>query len=1119
MIRPVDHASPVADAEQRQRTLTADRSFIVQAPAGSGKTELLIQRFLRLLARVEKPEEILAMTFTRKAAGEMRSRILEALRDAREQKKVTEDYELQRQQLAEAVLRRDAEMGWRLLEHPARLRLTTMDGFNAAIVRQMPLLAGPALSLNIADDPESLYLEAARRQMNAVEQDAQSPEARLLAHLDNRYTGATALLARMLKARVHWLRRIIEMRVKSSLRDGLEGALERQVYRQVGQLRQAFSADSRKTLAELIAVALRNSPELADHFDSSEERIGDSGTLEFWQFAAFLLLTQSGPQWRRRVNKSTGFPTDENRKADMEDFLDSLRDDNALAIQLDEIRYLPRKAYPDEQWDVLESLLTVLPECAAQLRLVFAERGMVDYAEVALAALNSLGRPERPTDLALFLDYRIQHILVDEFQDTSFEQVQMLKLLTAGWQPDDGRTLFLVGDPMQSIYRFREAEVALFMECARNGLDDGRIPLEPVILSTNFRSQKGLVEWFNQAFGKIMPREEDLTEAKVRFSASVADKPALDGDAVSVHGSLGNDEDAEATTVAQLVSAGLKADLDDSVAILVRSRSHLRRILPALRKAGLTFRTVDTESLAGRPVIQDLLALTQAILHPANRGAWLAVLRAPWCGLSLADLFGLMGADRRKPVAELMESIDPDDLSADGRVRLQRVRGPLLQSLAERGRYRLRATVENLWLALGGPAVLTDSADIENADSYFRLLEKLDDSGEPANLAHIEEKLGELYAAPDPEADGRLQIMTIHKSKGLEFDTVIIPGIGKKPADMDRPLLRWLNVVAEQGGDEELLMAPLSATGDDGDPFFRLLKRLDDQRDLHETDRLLYVACTRAKKRLHLLGHATVSANNPQARAAKKSLLHRMWPVLKDVYGKLQPELAAGSDGGSRSTSLPLIRLLADWQLPVLPVVNTVSLMPAGGEENAAAIEFDWAKEAVRMIGLVVHAELELIGREGLDKWSRARVSEKKLHYRAQFQALGMPETELDAAIDSVQESIGNVLDDEKARWILGTHREASCERPVSGFLGGELVNVVLDRTFIDEDGNRWIIDYKTSRHEGGDLDKFLDMQQVRYQGQLERYARLMSNMEDRPVRVGLYFPLLKGWREWQPDL
>ncbi len=133
--------------------------------------------------------------------------------------------------------------------------------------------------------------------------------------------------------------------------------------------------------------------------------------------------------------------------------------------------------------------------------------------------------------------------------------------------------------------------------------------------------------------------------------------------------------------------------------------------------------------------------------------------------------------------------------------------------------------------------------------------------------------------------------------------------------------------------------------------------------------------------------------------------------------------------------------------------------------------------------------------------------------------ALGLPATDLDDATESVQDSIGNILDDEKGRWILGAHREASCEQALSGFLGGELVNVVLDRTFIDEEGTRWIIDYKTSRHEGGDLDDFLDMQHQRYQRQLERYARLMHNMEERPIRVGLYFPLLKGWREWQPDL
>ena len=360
-----DNTIPIADSEQRQRALVPDSSFIVQAPAGSGKTELLTQRFLRLLALVEKPEEILAMTFTRKAAGEMRDRILEALQDAREQKDVTEDYQIRRRQLAEDVLQHDQEMGWQLLEHPARLRLTTIDGFNAAIARQIPILAGPELSLNIADDPDSLYLEAARRQMGAADRDAKSPEARLLAHLDNRYTSAISLLADMLKARVHWLRRIIPLGTEGDLRERLEGALERQVYRQVGQLRRGFSADSRKTLGELIAVALRNSAELADKYGGSAERIANPEALEFWQFAGFLLLTQNDPQWRKTVNKSTGFPTTESRKIDMVDFLEALRDDDKLAIRLDEIRSLPRKAYPEEQWKILESLLIVMPECAA----------------------------------------------------------------------------------------------------------------------------------------------------------------------------------------------------------------------------------------------------------------------------------------------------------------------------------------------------------------------------------------------------------------------------------------------------------------------------------------------------------------------------------------------------------------------------------------------------------------------------------------------------------------------------------------------------------------------------------------------------------------------------------
>ena len=109
------------------------------------------------------------------------------------------------------------------------------------------------------------------------------------------------------------------------------------------------------------------------------------------------------------------------------------------------------------------------------------------------------------------------------------------------------------------------------------------------------------------------------------------------------------------------------------------------------------------------------------------------------------------------------------------------------------------------------------------------------------------------------------------------------------------------------------------------------------------------------------------------------------------------------------------------------------------------------------------------------------------------------------------------VLDDATGQWILATRPEADSELPISRDADGMIENLRLDRTFVDESGTRWIIDYKTSVHEGGAIDAFLDSEVQRYRGQLERYARAMSSVDDRPTRVGLYFPLLRAFREWQP--
>ena len=128
---------------------------------------------------------------------------------------------------------------------------------------------------------------------------------------------------------------------------------------------------------------------------------------------------------------------------------------------------------------------------------------------------------------------------------------------------------------------------------------------------------------------------------------------------------------------------------------------------------------------------------------------------------------------------------------------------------------------------------------------------------------------------------------------------------------------------------------------------------------------------------------------------------------------------------------------------------------------------------------------------------------------------MGVPEEELETACDWVEQALTNVLKDPRGQWVLASHEDQKNEYALSGIHEGNVINIIIDRTFIDEKGIRWIVDYKTSRHESGDTDDFLDLQQKRYRDQLKKYAGIMSSLDDRPIRLGLYFPLLRGWREW----
>ncbi|MEW6446055.1 MAG: UvrD-helicase domain-containing protein [Pseudomonadota bacterium] len=1201
--------TPVPDAAVRERALDPRLCCIVQAPAGSGKTELLIQRMLVLLAEVERPEEILSITFTRKAAGEMRTRVLRALREAGQPLAEDAPPHLVRQRArARAALARDRQQGWNLLAQPARLRIQTIDGLCAGLAARLPLSARLGAQATIAEHADELYREAAARVLERIEdapdnQDQGGGEAAaleiLLAHLGNDLERVRGLLAAMLGKRDQWARHVLARapgqgaQVAASVRMALEDAVRRMIedeLRALGVLFPSALRDETRGVAAILCAHLMDIEVAPDDrrllWDVPGWPASGADGLARWQGLADLLLTKDG-DWRKSMNSSNGVPAPSEKGIDKDakaartafkqrvgELLDALRGHPDLAPALHATRAMPEVSYRDGDWAVLEALIDLLRLALAELTVLFAARGEVDFVETAQGALRALGEPDAPSDLLLAFDYRIRHILIDEFQDTSHTQFELLERLLAGWQPGvepfreaEGRSLFLVGDPMQSIYRFREAEVGLFLRAQREGVacGGGQLRLDALTLSTNFRSQAGIVEWVNEVFPKVLAERENIAEGAVPYTPSQAHHPRAGGEAVGFHlFPVRRDEDAarappergarEAARVVECVRAALaeiEADaalkpVDCSVAILVRTRGHLVRILPVLRAAGIPFQAVEIEQLAAQPMVQDLLALTRALLHPADRIAWLAVLRAPWCGLSLADLHALV-----EGVPGVLWQAMHDDarlahLSEEGRARLSRLRTVLARALADGGRVSLRRQVEGAWLALGGGACARGGeADAgrerDEARIFFDLLDSL---GAECDATTLEESLARLYAPPEGEA--RVQVMTIHKSKGLQFHTVILPGLARVPRREDSQLLLWLERETRTSGEADLLLAPIRGLGETEAPLYRWIAAVQQARGAYEDGRLLYVAATRAIRRLHLLAETGLDKDGRWS-PPKASLLGRLWPGIEARVGEppdapddmdsasLPARTGPDQSGPDRAASdvagepLGLRRLPVAWQAPAPPVgvrvrraeTRTPSAKSGAVPDDASAgpeatLGWDDGDALPRHVGVLVHRLLERIALDKTEAWDGSRLRALSPALRRQLHQAGVEAERLDEGLERVLRALENTLADERGRWILAPHDEARCEWALDARLEGVTIGAVIDRTFISE-GERWIIDYKTAEPAQGEgVEAFLDRQQAQYCGQLESYAGLLRRLEpERPVRLGLYFPLLSAWRAW----
>jgi ATP-dependent helicase/nuclease subunit A len=1117
-----------ADRSARLRALDITRSYIVQAPAGSGKTELLIQRYLRLLAIVNNPEEVVAITFTRKAAAEMRLRVLEALTNAEAGAKPQKSHERLTFDAANAVLKRDAALSWNVGDFPRRMRIQTLDALSAGIARAMPLsstLGGTPQTLADAE-MKTIYRSAAAATFDwlAGTDRLRDVVERTLVHLDNNPGVYTEYVARMLETRDQWLGFVGAGASAGDQIGAIRGKLENRIAEIIADrleivrdLMPIGMMESLLSLADYASENLRqkspNCP-VAALAGLTELPGADFDGLPGWRGVAELLLTKAGT-WRKTVSKREGFPTPDNgERKKMLALLGEIRDQDELRKRLHRVRQLPPHRYSDEQWDVLLALLNLLPLAVAELRRIFGERGVVDHIEVALAANLALGSADDPGDMALLLDYQISHLLIDEMQDTSISQYYFLEKLVAGWEDGDGRTLFCVGDPMQSIYRFRNAEVGQFLVARDQGISD--LLLEPLVLRRNFRSGEKLVHWFNDTFSKTLPAEDDVSGAAIAYAEAVSVEEHAGKGECRIHPLFGSGTAPEVEKGIDVLRACLEESDDETIAVLVRSRTALPALLAALRNAKIPYQAVEIDRLTELPEIIDILALTRAMCHFGDRIAWLALLRGPWVGLSWDDLHRIVKNDSHSIVWDLLRSEDRvSRLQKESARRVRDFVQTMQKQLVTSPGKSLRERLETAWFALGGPAFLNGEEELENIYRFLAVIEKSETAGTLADVARLESLLDDERVSSAASSRCRLQIMTMHRAKGLQFDQVLLYGLGRVAGKSEKSVLSWLNFPGQHGSGD-MIISPVGPRSElELDPLHRFIEISERDKDDLEQDRLLYVACTRAKKSLHLLGHVPLASDGQSFRPPQAgSLLRRIWPCVKSAFeNSFNPEgLPADSDDDSKLVDPLLRRFTHRWRLPDAPALPTPGTTATGVEmSHETVVEYHWVGSSARHTGTIVHRWLQKAA-DGIVQLSLDSLAELRPTSRRWSERLGVPAKEVDEICDRVEQAVRGILSDARGQWAL--YGAGYAELPVSGIWNGNVESVVIDRVRIDDDGVHWIIDYKTSAHEGGDLEGFLNQETERYRPQLEKYAALYRELSNAAVRVALYFPLLQEFRE-----
>lgn len=1092
-----------SDADVREKAVDVNRSVLLTAPAGSGKTSVLERRFLRALAQCEAPEQVVAITFTVAAAAEIRERAFNTLLEAKRGARSDSEHQEALLEDARQVLKLDAEKGWGILRDPGRLRIMTIDSLNSLIASSLPLVSRSGGATKVDEQPQGLYQEAIVNLFADLEDETLSAPLREALSLTlefgrHQVDKLIPLLETLLQARDQWLKPLMGGNI-----DQFEATFRAIVDATKADAIASLDPAHWTELMSILQLGSQYSDELA-WAAAINLSVGVHGQSEAVLSAmAKSLLTTEG-LLRKRVDKRNGFRAGKDYTDRMNQLLKELASEvtQRSLTSLDMLSSIPDAGFDGEGAEMLEALSLVLLRLAAHLQVVFQNSGRVDFVEVHARAMDALNVEGGSHGDFLIREERIRHLLVDEMQDTSGAQIELIQRLTSEWHDGDDRSLFLCGDPQQSIYAFRGADVGQFLALWESGRL-GNKAMECLALSNNFRSSGELVGFYNGVFTDLFGATANRWTGKVPFSQADAFRSDLQGSVTCTPFDLRDGDELEASLVCDYLESELNSDPESEIAVLVRSRSHLKSILPTMRARGIPASGEEIDHLTEKSAVSDCVSLIKAMSHFGDRASWVALLRAPFVGLTWADCLKLVGGERDCTVRELLDDHKRlMKLSKDGRRRAFRLLAVIRRiEVSDRWRdivWRSRC----LWESLGGSEVVDDHT-ASDINKVFSVLAECTDAGHLVSRTRFENRLSRLFAA---STGGTVKVMTIHNAKGLEFDKVCLVGLNKNTMQDSEPLIHWRSV-----GTEFLLVpATRRKQGVLADQF-SFLGQLRKQASLNEQKRLLYVALTRAKTALKIFAGVKVSSKG-EVLAPRNTFMDMLLPYLaftsEDVIG-------SGADVSvvQEPRHVSVKRVPSAYPGPALSD-GYRCLAPEASQPTDQELDESLRKEhsAQRAAGRTFHFLMERIAKDGLEKWSAQRIRGARKALVAMLRREGCSERLLDRAVSAILEWAIDTVQSKAGQWLLKKREFSWFERRISGWRDGRFFTDIMDIVFVEGD-TVWVVDYKSSLRMTASPQEIL----MENREQIERYLRTLAEQHPNArIRGAVYVPMTQEVVELQ---